>query len=219
MSAAARERSSTGVPSGIKDESLLSERRGRLVEKATELFIERGFSQVSVNEIAEFAGISVGSLYKYIRAKEDLLWLVMGSIYGSMDEVLRAEREGAGDPHEALDRVVRRFFVEIDAVRRGVLLMYREYRSLPPEGQAEFMERERRIVGIFTEIIEDGNAGGLFCCEHPGTAAVNILMAGHTWSLKRWLLGKEVGFAGFVDEQMAFIFKAVGGSQRPEKKT
>jgi len=86
------------IPSGIKDEALLAERRATLVETATELFIARGFSEVSVNEIAERAGISVGALYKYIRTKEDLLWLVMDTIYGPLEDVLQAERREASDP-------------------------------------------------------------------------------------------------------------------------
>lgn len=210
MNPSGREWLSSGIPSGIKDEVLLNERRARVVDKATDLFIERGFGQVSVNEIAEFAGISVGSLYKYIRTKEDLLWLVMGSIYGTLDEVLHAEQGEAQDPVQSLDRVVRRFFYEINAVRRGVLLMYREYRSLPPDGRSEFMKRERRIVEIFRGIIEDGNASGAFRCPSPGMAAVDILMAAHIWCLKRWLLEKDTDFGAFVEQQMEFIFRAVG---------
>lgn len=71
-----------GIPSGIKNEAILSARRAQLVEEATELFIEHGFAQVSIKEVAEYSGISMGSIYSYIRTKEDLLWLVMGSIYG-----------------------------------------------------------------------------------------------------------------------------------------
>lgn len=205
------ERSSTlSIRSGIKDEALLAERRSLVVEKATELFIARGFAEVSVNEIAGFAGISVGSLYKYIRAKEDLLWLVMQSIYGTLEDILEAQRKEASGPEAALDHTVRRLFEAVDTVSRGILLMYREYRNLPPEGQQEFMGREERILAIFRAIIEDGNAKGSFHCPHPGLAALDILMAAHAWSLKRWVLPGGMSRDEYVESQVALIRQLVG---------
>jgi AcrR family transcriptional regulator len=198
------------IPSGIKDEGLLAERRSLVVEKATELFIARGFAEVSVNEIADFAGISVGSLYRYIRAKEDLLWLVMQSIYGTLEDSLEAERKEAPSPPQALDQTVRRLFGAVDAVSRGILLMYREYRHLPIAGQQEFMRREQRILDIFRTIIEDGNASGAFHCPHAAPAALNILMAAHAWSLKRWVVPTGMGRSLYVDAQLELIHEMVG---------
>lgn len=202
------------IPSGIKDEALLAERRALVVEKATELFIARGFAEVSVNEIADFAGISVGSLYKYIRAKEDLLWLVMQSIYGTLEDILEAERKEAPNPAEALDQTVRRLFGAVDAVSRGILLMYREYRHLPVEGQQEFMRREQRILDIFRTIIDEGNASGDFRAPHPEMAALDILIAAHAWSLKRWVLPREMEHATYVEQQLKLIQQMVGAKQR-----
>jgi AcrR family transcriptional regulator len=179
------------IPSAIKDETVLALRRAQVVAAATELFIERGFSSVSVNEIAAVANTSIGSLYKYIRAKEDILWLVMDSIYGKLEQMLTEERATAKDAEEALAFAFRRFLVAVDAVRRGVLLMYREYYNLPRDGQREFMRRERRIVDIFAEILREGNESGLFHCVDPETVAVTMLMAGHTWSIKGWMFRGE----------------------------
>ncbi|MBE0610875.1 MAG: TetR/AcrR family transcriptional regulator [Dehalococcoidia bacterium] len=198
------------IPSGIKDEALLAERRALVVEKATELFIARGFAEVSVNEIADFAGISVGSLYKYIRAKEDLLWLVMQSIYGTLEDSLEAERKEAPSPPQALEQTVRRLFAAVDTVSRGILLMYREYRHLPIEGQQEFMRRERRIIHIFRTIVEDGNACEAFHCPHPEMAALDILLAAHAWSLKRWVLPKGRDHSFYVEQQLELIHQMVG---------
>src|SRR5215213_425155 len=147
---------SLAIPSGIKDEGILVAKRASLVAVATDLFIERGFSEVSVNEIAATAGISIGSLYKYIRAKEDLLWLVMESIYGKLEDLLTVRRATARDPVEALEHTLRQLLKAVHEVRRGILLMYREYHCLPIEAQRDFMNREWRVVNIFAGIIQEG---------------------------------------------------------------
>jgi TetR/AcrR family transcriptional regulator, cholesterol catabolism regulator len=200
-----------GIPSFIKDESLLLARRAQLIETATELFMARGYSEVSVNEIAATAGISIGSLYKYIRAKEDILWLVMDSIYGRLEELLNAERSGANDPLEALALTFRRFLHAVYAVRRGVLLMYREYRHLPANGQREFVERERRIIAIFRDILSEGNRSGLFHCPDPDLAAMNLLLAGHALSLKGWLL-RDVSLEAYIEQQLQLATMLAGAA-------
>lgn len=207
------QRSSDAIPSGIKDESLLAVKRASLVSVATELFISRGFSEVSVNEIAVASNISIGSLYKYIRTKEDLLWLVMDSIYGTLEDRLMAERSSAHDPAEALDHTFRQLLRAVDAVKRGVLLMYREYRRLPAEAQREFMEREQRVTAIFAEIMRDGNDCGVFHCADPDTAAINILMAAHTWSLKGWQL-RDLTLDEYTNRQLRLIFAMAGVVRR-----
>jgi AcrR family transcriptional regulator len=53
------------------------ERNDELVAAAAELFRERGYDATSMQEIADRMGILKGSVYHYVRSKEDLLWMVV----------------------------------------------------------------------------------------------------------------------------------------------
>jgi AcrR family transcriptional regulator len=202
-------RDTSRIGASIKNRELLESRRRSVVEAATKLFIERGYSSVSVNELAEALAISVGSLYKYIRTKENILWLVMDEIYGQLEDQLETERAEAHDPREALLHAYRRYLAAVDSVRRGILLMYREYRHLPPDAQEEFKERERRVINILAQIIEDGVKAKTFNCKDPELAAVDMLMAGHAWALKGWLL-RDIPFEAFMERQSALALSLVG---------
>lgn len=50
-------------------------------EKALELFAQRGYSRVSMRDLAEFMGIPVGSLYNHIESKEALLFELIEELY------------------------------------------------------------------------------------------------------------------------------------------
>jgi AcrR family transcriptional regulator len=48
-----------------------------LVEVAARLFRDRGYDATSMQEIADEMGILKGSVYHYVKTKEDLLWMVV----------------------------------------------------------------------------------------------------------------------------------------------
>jgi AcrR family transcriptional regulator len=66
---------STVVPrvGGGRRERLKQEKLSRIVRAATLLFAERGFEATTTQAIAEEAGIGAGTLFLYVRSKDDLL--------------------------------------------------------------------------------------------------------------------------------------------------
>jgi TetR/AcrR family transcriptional regulator, cholesterol catabolism regulator len=197
------------IDAAIKNRALLEAKRALIVDTSTKMFIDRGYANVSVNEVAKEANLSIGSLYKYIRTKEDILWLVMDRIYGRLEEELRAERAYANGPVESLMQAFATYMRANDGVRQGILLMYREYPHLSREAQREFMDREKRVVDVFESIIEDGVQSGAFRCTEPRLAALDILAVGAMWALKGWML-RDVSLDDYIAHQSRLILHLVG---------
>lgn len=53
------------------------DRGQELVDAAARLFRERGYDATSMQDIADAVGLLKGSVYHYIRTKEDLLWAIL----------------------------------------------------------------------------------------------------------------------------------------------
>lgn len=68
-------------------------------EAALELFLERGFEAVSVDEIARRAGVSRGTFFAYCGSKADALWAELDAAIARAGEALDA---AAGDAVGAL---------------------------------------------------------------------------------------------------------------------
>lgn len=75
--------------------------RDRLIAAAVEVFVERGFGQANLTEIAERAGISGPAVYKHFDGKADLL---IQAARHSLDTTLRGSAVGARNPHETARR-------------------------------------------------------------------------------------------------------------------
>src|SRR3972149_1304377 len=70
----------------VKDPALIAKRHEQICDAAIRLFSRRGFHQTSVREIAEAASLSIGTLYSYIKTKEDILSLVYQRIFRRFQE-------------------------------------------------------------------------------------------------------------------------------------
>ncbi|SEB19061.1 TetR/AcrR family transcriptional regulator [Paraburkholderia sartisoli] len=74
-----------------------AEKHARILEQASILFRERGFSGVSVSEIMKATGLTHGAFYNHFESKEDL---ISKSIEDASAKALDSMREGAasGEP-------------------------------------------------------------------------------------------------------------------------
>jgi AcrR family transcriptional regulator len=199
---------SSKVPSMIKDSAALAAGRERLLKGARTCFASKGYGGTSVQDIANAAGISVGSLYKYVRAKEDLLFLMAEASHSRLNDVVTSAFTSSDDPREALCVTVDALIRNADEDRDLMNLLYAEFKYMPPDSKRLIREQEKTIVKRLVALIESGNARGVFTCAQPQLAAIDIEMFGSTWVLKSHLI--SLTLATYVERQTAIALRMVG---------
>ena len=204
------------IPSLVKDRNLLQERRLAVIEAAVKLFTAHGFHKTTTRRIAEEAGMGVGSLYDYVRSKEDILFLVTDHIHGQVEERLKATLEWfrtnarTDGAKEALVSAISAYLAVCDDLADDILLIYQESKSLPPSSRRSMLERETRISGIFEEIIRRGIGEGCFRAgEEASILAENIVVLGHMWTFRRWRLGKKYDLEEYTRLQTALVLSGL----------
>lgn len=80
-------------------------RRQLIVETAAACFIEQGFHQTSIRDIAKRAGVSLGNLYNHFRGKAELIAEIAELEAQDLEE-LAAQVSGVSDPSKAFDKFV-----------------------------------------------------------------------------------------------------------------
>jgi AcrR family transcriptional regulator len=102
-------------------ERLPGDKRARVLDAAKRAFAASGFAGANVNDIAGEAGISVGSMYKYFRTKEDLFLTLIEEyhkvIADSIDAVLARESSFTGRVEALLRACVDTSLADPEAVR------------------------------------------------------------------------------------------------------
>ncbi|BDZ46559.1 TetR family transcriptional regulator [Naasia aerilata] len=68
--------------------------RETLQDAATELFLEQGYEQTTVDDIARRAGVARATFFNYFPAKGDLLWADLDPVLESLPSALAAQPTG-----------------------------------------------------------------------------------------------------------------------------
>ena len=199
------------VPSMVKDEKLIQKRREQMIKAAVSLFKEKGFHRTTTREIARVAGFSIGTLYEYIRKKEDVLYLVCDSIYDEVRERLEDQLKPDITGFERLRQALHAFYHVMDDMQDEVLVMYQEAKSLPRETLPYVLKKELGMAEIFERLIEECVAEGKLRLsdEEIYGAAHNILVQGQMWVFRRWALRSHYSIEEYTRMQEAFLIQAL----------
>lgn len=199
------------VPSLVKDEKLIEKRRGEMVKAAVNLFKENGFHRTTTREIAKASGFSIGTLYEYIRSKEDILYLVCDSIYEGVKEKLHEQISLAEGSIEHVKKAIAVYFNVVDEMQDEVLVMYQEAKSLSREALPYVLKKELEMTAIFEDLLHRTVAQGELELneEEVKLLAHNILVHGQMWTFRRWSLRKEYTLEEYTQMQINLLLYGV----------
>jgi TetR/AcrR family transcriptional regulator, cholesterol catabolism regulator len=166
-------------------------RRQEVLDAATRVLAKRGYANASVKDVADELGILTGSLYHYIRTKEDLLFWVLEETHRAVEQILRDVTEIEGlDPLERLALYTRRQILYNLENRDRVSIYYQDMESLSADRVEEILghrrAHERSIVGMIREAQSRELADR---STDPGILA-NCLFATIIWPY-RWSMPKR----------------------------
>lgn len=142
------------VPASVKDEKLIEKRRNQMIKGAVSLFKEKGFHRTTMREIAKAAGFSIGTLYEYIRKKEDVLYLVCDRIYEEVSDRLKRDIDLKRGNVESLKLAISYYFKVMDDMQDEVLVMYQEAKSLTKDALPYVLKKELEMVAMFDTILK-----------------------------------------------------------------
>ena len=148
-----------------------SRRMQEILGVAAQLFGERGYEAVTVEEVAARLDVTKGSIYYYFPSKDELGTAAietLGDDWTGRLEQLPAARQGSASSRlRALITAQVTIAVRDYPAALGLFLVPQE---LPEPQRARIKELRRRHDGVFRAVVEDGVAAGEFTVTSVDTA-------------------------------------------------
>ena len=121
-------------------ESERQQLRQAILDGAASLFLEKGYQEFSMRQVAERIGYSATTIYRYFADKDALLFAVVDQGFERFRAALEEAARSTGDGLErvtALGRAYIRFGLENPAYYQMMFMQRGDYLSTPKEGSDE----------------------------------------------------------------------------------
>lgn len=163
----------------------------QVLETAHDLFAERGYAAVTMDEIAAAVGVTKPLLYTYFGNKERLYIACMERAGDALTRTVAEAVAAAGSPGDALGAGVRSFFAFLDSDRAAWAVLFDE--TLPRSGEvadriAEYRAQIATLVsGSLVEQLPEGRRDA----ARVEVEALSTALLGAAEALARWWLRTE----------------------------
>lgn len=193
-------------------EQAKQETRGRILEKAAELFIGKGFEESTTRDIAVAAGLAAGTMFNYFPSKETMAMVMVTDALRLGTEDFSRRRTGEEDLAEELFlfissglrrlRPLRPFLGPV--LERSLSPFPRK--SVCPEGDAE---RLRHLAAVQEIIARHGFA------EAPDYVAMTMYWSLYLGILAFWTndtSSNQDETRGLIDYSLRFFVQTISGA-------
>src|SRR5580700_6571559 len=117
------------VVSIVKSPRKIQDRRELLVAAATKVFLRQGFHTATVREIGVAAGLTQGTIYNYVRSKDDIFYLVCDQAITDYQDAVRLALAGVSGPAR-LEATIRAIVEAVYAHQDQILVMHHVTQAL-----------------------------------------------------------------------------------------
>ncbi len=158
-------------------------RRQQIIVAAKRVFTEKGFNKATMEDIANEAELSPGTLYLYFKNKEELYASLSLRILQYLHiRVEHVNREADLDPEQKLRKLMEGMHDVYDFDPLTIINMFHlqsseTLKNLSPEMMAQIESLSRRSINAISRVFEEGIQKGVFIEIHP------VALSDIFWSL------------------------------------
>lgn len=197
------------MPVRARREQDKDQRRIDILNVARELVFEKGLHAVTIKQIAQRAGLSVGAIYLYYKSKEDLYAALQVEALDLLSRYLRDACRGEASVEN-----------KIRVIAQATLQFRRDYKSyfdildyflslpetiFPADIKARVDDHGNQVFTLIAEVVKEGIRQGMFKEVHPRIYAVifwcSLFGTGKFRKLQSTIL-KDVDFDVLVEEMV-----------------
>ena len=139
-------------------------KRKKIAKSTCDLFLEKGFVNISISEIANVANIGKGTVYEYFTNKEDIIFELMSCLQEDYDPKLTGNLKST---RETKQKVIYLFdlFISEDKMVQRQKQIYKEFLAIYLNNPSQEIIKYQKIMkekyieilfGIFNNAISKG---------------------------------------------------------------
>jgi AcrR family transcriptional regulator len=181
-------------------------RDAEVLEVSAQVFARRGYAAATVQDVADELGILKGSIYYYIKTKEDLLFRLLSAVHEDVDAILDkvAETE-SDDPLEKLTAYVRAQTTYNLRNLVRIAVYYNDIDQLGDERRKEILRRRKVHEDFVMSLVLEGQRRGLIDKRRDARLLTYNVFATMIWPYRWYKPRGRVKLEDVVEGCVTFV--------------
>jgi AcrR family transcriptional regulator len=169
----------------IKKEKTVVKNLERIFEAVLKISNVKGFQAMSMRELAQETGLSMGALYAYFSSKDELVEMLQRQSHTVAFKIWKDQITLAEGPREQLKVAVYSHLFLSEVMRPWYYFSFMEAKNLSKKERKRALEVEGASEQVLADIIENGQAAGIFEAGDARLIASLTKAMMQDWYLKR----------------------------------
>ena len=188
-------------------------RKEAILEAATQLFAQRGFSATPTSAIANEAGVAEGLIFHYFQTKEGILLSLLKEMTGSYLAGSRGRMNNCDTGIEAVKAFIRFHFQFSRENSNSLAVLIRDFPFSAPRGSKALHKLMKNgvdsVLGLWEECIDRGKKDGTIR-EVPKTETA-LIMRGMLTGVSRLQILGPIEVPDLTSHIIDFCVRALSG--------
>lgn len=185
----------------IKKEKTIIKNLEKIFKATLKISNQKGFQAMTMRDLSQEAGISLGALYAYFKSKDDLLGMLQNQRRAFIRRALENEMEKEAGTAFKLRAMIRTHLFLSELMQPWFYFSFMEAKNLNPEERKKAIDSDLWTERLLEGLLVRGREEKVFLDRDPGLTAEAIKAMLQDWYLKRSKFRISVDqYAGFVIE-------------------
>ena len=190
----------------IKKEKTAVKNLKKIMDAVFKISYEKGFTAMTMRNLSQEAGLSLGALYPYFKSKEELLNIILRQGMSMVSRILDTFANQHEDPIAKLEAVIKAHLFLSEKARSWFYFLFMESKNLNPEEWKTILKAEFHTEKVIVDILKEGDQSGLFKKQNHLLTASIIKAMQQEWYLKRWKYAKRnISVDEYAEHVLAFV--------------
>jgi len=180
----------------------------KICEAASGIIVEYGIEKITMDKVAEAAGVAKGTIYNYFKDKNQLLVTIGDTVF---DPVFKRITELADLDSKALFKLeqIARIMLEAFSRHEKLFILLHEARISGILGNKKPIEKRNELISIVKKIIESGIKDGQLRASNPLIVAEVFLGMVMSINISKITTGTERPVQEDLDTVMLILTKGI----------
>ncbi|MEW5735619.1 MAG: TetR/AcrR family transcriptional regulator [Thermodesulfobacteriota bacterium] len=194
----------------VKKEERVVKNLAKIFDATLAISNKKGFHAMSLRDLSESSGLSMGALYSYFSSKDELLSMIQEQGRRLTYRVLGEQILGVTDPREMLSVGIITHLYLSEVMQPWFYFTFMEAKNLDRKELKEAIASELWTEKFFADILRQGAEKGVFMARDPEMTSAVLKALLQEWYVKRWKyrnrnVSVETYARFIIDWMMAFL--------------